>query len=91
MPFYTVIFSRYNDHTRGLDGLDGLDFLNRFLLPLFFVPACSRRAAGPSVAPRPSTPRRTCPRPACRKTHPTQQASKQAAARSTQHAESLGN
>jgi len=25
MPFYTVIFSRYNDHTRGLDGLDGLD------------------------------------------------------------------
>ena len=22
MPFYTVIFSRYNDHTRGLEGLE---------------------------------------------------------------------
>ena len=25
MPFYTVIFSRYNDHTRGLEGLEGLE------------------------------------------------------------------
>ncbi len=26
MPFYTVIFSRYNDHTRGLDGSAALIF-----------------------------------------------------------------
>ncbi len=37
MPFYTVIFSRYNDHTRGLDGLDGLDSLDGYATLIFGV------------------------------------------------------